>query len=339
MADVHSRSHYNVTDLRPYVRELEESQEDREDIPCPVCDSRHLTPLYEGVALRGNTLVLVACRDCSHFFITPRPNLKIFNKFYADANYFHLCAEFYNMSLEEKMAQFDDDDDFWAKRFVHGRRLHDTYLSEVLKPGDTVFDFGCGDGAWLGALREVAGCEIDGEEISPIYGEIVKRKFGVDIFVGPAEELIDDIVEKHRDNVKVVIVSGSLQHMLDPMACLRAAHEMLTNDGRLYICNWSIFEHVMASYNGSDRRLVGEIISWEHLHYFHETSFKFMAEKAGFEILNFALESKIRPQHMEILASKSSAPASLPADDDVENAIDRVRAFESATIANRLRIR
>ncbi|NNH75648.1 methyltransferase domain-containing protein [Nocardia uniformis] len=335
MGHDHDHSH---DDVPHYVLELEDSADSREDIPCPVCDSWRWVPLYEGVGLRGNKLKLVACSNCSHFFITPRPTLEVFERFYADDSYFHLCADFSEVSLEDKMAQFEDDA-FWKKRFEHGQRLYENHLSDVLGPDDLVFDFGCGDGAWLGGLQQASGCAIDGEEISPIYAEVIRRKFGVDIFVGPAEGLIDDIVEKHRAKAKVVIVSGSLQHMLDPMRCLRAAREMLTQDGRLYICNWSIFDHFMASYGGAARRLVGEIVSWEHLHYFHELAFKYMVERAGFEILSYAPESIVRPMHMEIVAKKTTADAPAPDPEEVAAVIHRVRAFESATIADRLRIR
>lgn len=328
-------SHDDVPD---YVLALEDSLGSREDIPCPVCDSERHSRVYEGVALRGNKLVLVMCQDCSHLFITPRPNMEIFKKFYADDDYFNLCANFSEVTLDEKMEQFGQEE-FWEERFSHGKRLHDQYLAGKLGKDDVVFDFGCGDGAWLGGLREVTGCRVAGEEISPIYADVVRDKLGVDIFLGPIEEVADDIAAKYRGKVKVAIVSGSLQHMLDPMKCLRVAREILTDDGLLYICNWSIFEHYMHSFDGSFRRLVGEIVSWEHLHYFHETAFKYMVARAGFKVENFQLNSEVRHRHMEVLASKTDEPAQLPTPAEVTAVLDRIRALESATIAGRLRLR
>jgi SAM-dependent methyltransferase len=332
--------HHAVPD---YVLVLEQSKEGREDIPCPVCGSTRRSPVYEGVALRGNNLVLAMCLECTHMFITPRPKMATFKQFYNDDSYFHLCAKFHDASLDETMEQFETEE-FWADRYGHGKRLHDRYfagggLGGTLGPGDVVFDFGCGDGAWLGSLREITGCAVDGEEISPKYAEVIKAKFGVDIFLGPVEETADAIADRYRGKVKLAIVSGSLQHMLDPMQCLRTAREILADDGRLYICNWSIFEHFMTSYQGDQRRLVGEIVSWEHLHYFHETAFRYMLAHAGFEVLDFSLESAVRPRHMDALARKTDAAPVLPSADQVQRVAMRLRALESATIAERLRVR
>jgi SAM-dependent methyltransferase len=308
--------------------------DERETIDCPLCGSSTYDSVYEGVALRGNALNCVICRQCTHLFLNPRPTLDAFRRFYAGDPYFHLCADFSGVSFEEKMEQFDDDA-FWQRRFDHGERLFNEYLNGQLGAEDIVFDFGCGDGAWLWALRELTGCKVDGEEISDIYAEVIRRKLGVEIFVGPAEDLTEDIVARYAGQVKVAIVSGSLQHMLRPMDCLRAAREILRPDGYLYVCNWSLFEHYMTSYEGDRRRLLGETLSWEHLHYLHESSFRYMLEAAGFELLDMRLESSIRPRHMDALGRPSNPIEPRPIHDS-EAVVRRLRALESATIAERL---
>lgn len=319
-----------------YVLVLQEDRAAHQRIPCPLCGSEQLASLYEGVALRGNNLVLSMCQKCSHMFVNPRPPIEVFEEFYRRDNYFHLCAEFSRMSLDDKMKQFDNPE-FWRERGSHGQRLYDRYLSGLLSASDTVFDFGCGDGGWLWGLQQATGCAVDGEEISEVYVRVASQRLGTPIFAGPIEKTAEAITEKHRGKIKIVIVSGSLQHMLDPMLCLRAAREILVDDGLLYVCNWSIFEHYMAAYEDQARRLLGEILSWEHLHYFHETAFKFMIHAAGFEIVDFALESSIRPRHMEVLVRKTDEPPALPSADEVASVEMRIRAFESATLLKRLR--
>ncbi|MEU3479158.1 class I SAM-dependent methyltransferase [Streptomyces sp. NPDC033754] len=325
-----------MQEVPDYVLPLERDAESREKIGCPICGSDNQANLYEGVALRGNDLILAMCMNCTHLFINPRPTLDAFKEFYQNDNYFELCANFSKMSLEEKMAQFDDDA-FWEERAGHARRLYERHLKDVLSAEDTVFDFGCGDGGWLWGLRELTGCSVDGEEISDVYVDIVQKKLGTPIFAGPIEDTADDIVERYRGQVKVAIVSGSLQHMLDPMQCLRAARDILTDDGLLYVCNWSIFEHFMASYEGGPRRLLGENLSWEHLHYFHETSFRYMVRRAGFEIVDFSLDSEVRAGHMEVVLRKTDVPAEPPTRDEVSAVVMRIDALERATLAGRLR--
>jgi SAM-dependent methyltransferase len=286
--------------------------------------------------LRGNDIVCVICRDCTHLFLNPRPPMDAFKAFYEGESYFELCANFSDVSLGQKMDQFNDES-FWQSRFVHGEQLHKLYLEGELGPGDLVFDFGCGDGAWLWALQELTGCRVGGEEISEVYADVVRKRLGIDVFVGPIEELADEIVEKHAGEAKLAIVSGSLQHMLRPMQCLEAARGILRDDGYLFVCNWNIFEHYMTPYEDDTQRLLGEVLSWEHPHYFHESSYRYMLARAGFEVVAFNLESPVRPRHMEALARKgATADAAVPTHTTAD-VVSRLRALESSTIAERLR--
>lgn len=316
---------------------LSELSGSEERIDCPLCGEQNHVPVYDGVALRGNKLRGVVCTRCTHVFLNPRPTLESLKNWYAGAGYFHLCAIYSDVNLNEKMAQFGDEA-FWVDRAMHGRRLYKEYLVGELGEAETVFDFGCGDGAWLLGLREVSGCRVDGEEVSATYLEVVRDKLGFEFFNGAVEELESAIIDKHRNKVKVAIVAGSLQHMADPMVCLRIAREILTEDGYLYICNWNLFDHYMVSYGGTEpRRLLGEILSWEHLHYFHESTYRFLVNAAGFEITAFKPESTIRPRHMEILARPvRNVRNTASPQESYSQVVDRIRAFESATIAERL---
>lgn len=259
-----------------------------------------------------------------------------FDEFYRDDSYFHLCADFYGKSLDATMAQFDEDS-YWAERGQHGERLYQEYLQGELGAGDLVFDFGCGDGAWLWGLQQLTGCAVGGEEISSVYVKVASKQLGVPIFEGGIEATAEAIVAKHRNAAKLAIVSGSLQHMLDPMLCLRAARDILVEGGLLYICNWSIFDHFMRPWADQPGRLLGEVLSWEHLHYFHETAFRHMVEVAGFEIIAFSPESRVRPRHMEILARKSERSTALPSVQAVTAVAMRIHALESANTLRRLR--
>jgi len=312
-----------------------------EHVACPLCLGENRERVFEGVALHGNDLILVACRRCGHLFLDPRPSIDAYMAFYRGDSYMRLSSEIGFRSVEESMAQFDDSG-YWADRFQYGQRLYDTYLIGELGPSETVFDFGCGDGAWLWALRELTGCEVAGQEVADVAGEVVRTKLGIELFLGALEEVGAEIRNKHRGNVKLAIVSGSLQHMPDPVGCLRLARELLTPDGRLYVCNWSIFEHYMARYagpreQGSSQRLLAEVLSWEHLHYFHESSFRFMLENAGFEILALQIDSQIRPRHMEAFARRSERVGEATPTSVAEDVVARIRALESAAVAARIR--
>jgi hypothetical protein len=127
------------------------------------------------------------------------------------------------------------------------------------------------------------------------------------------------------------------------MYCLAIAREILRGDGYLFVCNWNLFDHYMAPYAGdpegfygATRRVLGEVLSWEHPHYFHAASFRYMVESAGFEILDFEFDSQIRPRHMGVLARPAvEVVASRPAMAAVD-VIARLRALESAAVAARV---
>lgn len=305
-------------------------------IACPLCGGESHAPIYEGLALRQNDLRCVVCKQCTHIFLNPRPSLDAFKRFYADDSYFQLCAQSCDVSLSAKMAQFQSAA-YWEKRAAHGARLFEQHLTGILGPEDVVFDFGCGDGGWLEGLHRISGCEIAGEEISNVYADVVKERLGIDVFVGPIEELGGPIVERYAGRVKVAIVSGSLQHMLSPMECLSIIHAVLQSDGVLYVCNWNLFEHYMSPYQGRTvRRLLGEVLSLEHVHYFHEASMRYMLARAGFSIEHFALESSVRPRHSEALSRKSEVPSQVEPLADWRDVVARISALESATIMKRM---
>jgi SAM-dependent methyltransferase len=309
-----------------------------ERIPCPLCGSLEFEQLYEGNGLRLNAISCVICTTCTHIYLNPRPTMDAYKLFYGAADYFELCATNDGMSLAEKMAQFDDDT-FWESRYHQGDRLYARHLTGKLSKDDLVIDIGCGDGAWMGALHRTTGCRIVGQEVSPTYAKIVKRKFGIETFTGPVEELTERMTTAHAGEASLVIISGSLQHMLDPMACLKLARNLLRNDGHLYICNWDIITQYLLSYvDEHPRRMLGETLSIEHPHYFHEWSFLFMLENAGFDVLDFQLDSSIRQRHMDAFARKGGAAGRAVPKGLYSRIVSRIRALESATMKTRIRV-
>ncbi|EKD27831.1 MAG: hypothetical protein ACD_79C00549G0001, partial [uncultured bacterium] len=195
----------------------------------------------------------------------------------------------------------------------HGHRLYDIFAKDILKPGDLVFDFGCGDGSWLAGIKEKCDCKISGQDPDLFYKDYIKQTFKFDIHIGVIEKMYSELKNIYNKKIKLAIVSGSLQHMIDPMECLRFIHEVLTDDGYLYICNKNVFTHKIFLNIPFSKH-----ISIDHPHYFHKSSYYYMAEKSGFEILKYNDNSFVRSKHMEIFAKKTTpkvqiTPLVLPA--------------------------
>lgn len=317
--------------LRSYPENLEHTS-------CPVCGAADLSPLYEGPALReSDVIVLHICLRCTHMFINPRPSMATLVEFYQQARDFELAADAVSVTLDGETAHFHQAE-FWSDRVGSGMALYDQHFKGRVTADDLVFDFGCGDGGWLWGVQLVSGCSVDGVEIDGYYSELVEGYIGRPIFRAPVEEAAADIVARYRGRAAAAIVSSSLQHMLDPLKCLRTAREILADDGLLYVCNWSVLDHFMAQYGGAARRLLGENLSWNYLHYFHETSFRYLLAAAGFEIVDFSLHSGIRPGHMDALARKGAPRPALPSSAEVTRIVMRVSALQSATYVERLRL-
>lgn len=276
-------------------------------VACPICGDKEYEKVYEGMVERGGiTISCVICTCCSHLYLNPCPSLAAYTKFYDEDDYGKVALAARNKPYSERSRIHDEQ--FFRERSKQGTRLYQKYLEGKLKEGDIVFDFGAGDGAWLYGLRRVTGCKIDGNEPMQLQVKFIKERLGIDVFHAPVEELADEIVKKYLGRIKLVIACDSLEHMVDPMKCLSVARSILEDDGYLYICNWDIL-HRMNQPSGAGR-LLRECLSIDHPHYFHENSYKFMVQKAGFEILDFKSVSAIRDKadHMEIFARKASVP-------------------------------
>ena len=145
----------------------------------------------------------------------------------------------------------------------------------------------------------------------------MKEFLGVEIYCGLVEDLKDQIIADHKSKVAVAIVSGSLQHMLDPLACLEAAHVILKPGGVLYICNKDIFKHYLALSSPCPRTFA-DLRTVDHPHYFHPEGYRQMVKRAGFGIEKFNGDSKVRFAHMEILARKEQGGDVYPSTADYE---------------------
>ena len=275
---------------------------EQELIACPLCSSESYRLVESMKERRGFVITVVLCNKCGHIYLNPRPKLSSYKEFYYNSDYrAYLSGSF--SAQEENKVRWEKLNDFryHQKRIGHGHRLYQEYMKTRICPNDLVFDIGCGDGAWLIGLKEMTNCRITGCDADMFYREYIKKQAGITIEVGMVEEIMEKISNNYKGQVKLVIASGSLNHMLDPLRCLRLVHNMLTPDGYLYICNKNLFRHeLFYHYMG-----INEYASIDHAHYFFNSTYKFMVESAGFKIITFSHDSKIRFLCMDILAQKN----------------------------------
>lgn len=107
------------------------------------------------------------------------------------------------------------------------KRRRYMYLDR-LTPG-RLLDVGCGSGYRLERMRAL-GWEVFGQEIDPVAAEYARNKFGVDIHLGPLEEMAAP-----AGGFDAVIMSHVIEHVYDPVATLSDCHRLLRKGGKLVV--------------------------------------------------------------------------------------------------------
>jgi len=97
-------------------------------------------------------------------------------------------------------------------------------FSKYIRAGDTVLDFGCGNGSLLSHLI----CEQRiGVEISPI-ARAEAKKSGLEIYA--------TLTTVPNQSIDVIVSNHALEHVLCPIETLRVLHNKLLPGGRLVLC-------------------------------------------------------------------------------------------------------
>jgi len=296
-------------------------------INCPICGSEEYHDVFEGEVARGRIkLRCVICVNCTHLYLNPAPSLEAYARFYESDDYGKIACACKNKPYSQRSTIHDEQ--IFQARSKYGAMLYNQYFKDELGQGDVVFDFGAGDGAWLYGLRKETGCIVDGNELMGLHVKFIKERLGLDVFQYPIEKIEKPLLEKYNNNVKLVIASDSLEHMVDPMRCLEMARSILAGDGYLYICNWDIIDRMAEP--GPGGRLFAEYVSVDHPHYFHENSYRYIVEKAGFEVVHFNVSSEIRPapKHMEIVARKRQTIKEVVPEKNFEDILGDIASVE-----------
>lgn len=172
-------------------------------------------------------------------------------------------------------------------------------------PVSTVLDLGCGYGGYLNLLKEnFPDLETWGLEIDEVAGATA-RSFGHKIFVGNAEELIDQIPDNYFD---LISCNDVLEHFLNPYIILEKLHKKLKPGGRIIssIPNIRHFKAMsMYLFKGEWKYEQAGVMDKTHFRFFTKKSIARMYEDAGFKVLkNIGINrgKSIKPDLINILA-------------------------------------
>lgn len=244
---------------------------------CPVCGSD--SP-EKGAALGSGAVY--ACAACSVRFISPQPSDEELRAVYGEGYYgsWGLSGSRENESVKAmKTATFD-------------LRLD---LISRYKTSGNILDVGCATGYFLEAA-EKRGFIPYGVEISDYSSAAAKEKFGDGrVHSGVLEDC--PFPDGHFD---VIAMSDLLEHVRDPLRTLAAARRLLKDDGAVMI--------MTPDTDSLTGRIMGS--RWthykpEHLFYFNRRSLSLLAEKSGFNAVNF--ESAKKAMNLQYVRTQFSA--------------------------------
>lgn len=187
-----------------------------ENTPCPLCSSNAYNLLFEGKDREHpipGTFPVVQCRDCSLVYLNPRP---------ADES-LHEC--------------YPDDYDSYAfgvgsvgKVQKYLRRQAAKKIGRFLPRGSRVLEVGCATGDLLAPLRDVAGLQVVGVELSPYAASIAIKNHELDVHIG---KLVDFHFEP--GSFDGVVMRNVLEHLPDPLGDLQRSSALLRKGGHIFI--------------------------------------------------------------------------------------------------------
>jgi SAM-dependent methyltransferase len=216
---------------------------------CPVCDSlqaevllRVEVSLREDLELPG-TYDVVACQRCGLVFQVSGASLQDYERYYR-------CRGTHDSSptIDEESGRLFEHYIAVLQRLVSSERL--------------IVDVGCAGGAFLELLRGRGYRRLLGVDPSAACVEEVRSK-GIEARVGEVYSLDAAALPGAVD---LFILSGVMEHLLDPRAAIRALQPFLSDSGLIFI---SVPD--AARYGEHDNSLA-YYFNHEHINHFSPTS-------------------------------------------------------------------
>ena len=249
-------------------------------INCPLCNQDNTTLV--GTGSRGGLKIKsVICNSCSLIYLNPKPTPKTYTEFYAIGDYRRF------LNIVKKKVSSDNIDNFLSdekfnKRKQDGKKIASIYFSEILSDKDLFFDFGCDTGGILAGVQEECNCNIMGNEPSQPCANYIKDKLGIHILNCTMENIKGKDKDRFKGKVKLASIIGTLEHVNNPVSCLKIAYDMLQDNGYLYIESFDILKRIEIK-----KECMDDAATIDHQYYFHKDVYEYMLALNNFEIIKF----------------------------------------------------
>jgi 2-polyprenyl-3-methyl-5-hydroxy-6-metoxy-1,4-benzoquinol methylase len=164
-------------------------------------------------------------------------------------------------------------------------------------PPAKVLELGCAHGGSV-AMMNWAGFDATGLELSPWVVDFAKKTFEIPMVLGPLED-----VEFQPETFDVIVLYDVLEHLPDPLATMRAAASLLTEDG-IFIVQTPNYAEDLVYAEMIDRQdpFLDQMKAIEHIHLFSGRSISQFFQQLGFGFLAF--EKQLFDYDMYFIASR-----------------------------------
>jgi 2-polyprenyl-3-methyl-5-hydroxy-6-metoxy-1,4-benzoquinol methylase len=210
---------------------------------------------------------IVACAQCEFVFLNPRPK--------SDAS-----AEIYKAAAYQPFLSTQPQRSFGDRIYRLARRVNvrsKRRKIEKLKARGKILDVGCGTGEFLFEMKR-HGWETIGIETSARAAGFARKNYGLEI---AAADLVEaDFAAEQFD---VITFWHVLEHVHDPLATLKIARQILSDDGVILIACPNI-ESVDARFYGSNWVALD---APRHLSHFTPAALARAAQEADLELFRF----------------------------------------------------
>lgn len=227
---------------------------------CPVCGAAENT-----FFANNDHLDYVQCNRCAVVFMNPSPPPGMVDKGFKGEDellmeYFSIITKYKSGIPEKSDPQADN-------------KLRDIY---ALKPNGKLLDVGCSVGDFLHKAKFFY--EVEGIEVNPHTAAIAEQHFKVH------KRFLGELGLKPEYDI--VTLHQILYGVPDPLGLLCEIHEVLKDDGLLYINTPNANSYAMALFRGKSNHLYG----YTTLNVFNQQSLAALAERAGFQVRSFRTE-------------------------------------------------
>lgn len=234
--------------------------------PCPLCGEDRTRVVVQATdrlkAGDPQTYTVVRCLGCGLGYLRPRPTPEAAARLYPDS-----YAGGARVGRVERLEALYRD---------RQHREVVAWLAARRPARGLVLDVGCATGDLLVALRS-DGWRTQGVEPMPLGASTAREKHGLDVVTGRFE----DVMLPERAYA-VIVFSGVLEHIHDPLGALKRARALLVPGGLVAVLFLPMLDSLEARFFGP-RWLALDLP--RHLTHFDDATFAVLAARAGLAIV------------------------------------------------------